>query len=121
MTKNRILANVRRYGMWWVTAWLLSFTVMFPLEASTTPAQVVEITKMAFSPGVMTVEPGTRVTWINRDQIPHTVTSRDKGGALSSQGLDTGDSYSYTFTHPGDYAYFCAVHPFMMGVVHVRK
>ncbi|MFC5526222.1 cupredoxin family copper-binding protein [Rhodanobacter ginsengisoli] len=120
MTKNSILANAKRYGIWWVTAWLLSFTIVCPTEAST-PPQVVEIIRMAFSPGDMTVRLGTRVTWINRDQIPHTVTSRDKGGVLSSQGLDTGDSYSYTFTRPGDYAYFCAVHPFMKGVVHVRK
>lgn len=120
MTKTRTLATVQRYGMWCMTAWLLSLTVMLPLQAST-PTQAVEITRMAFSPGGMTVKPGTTVTWTNRDQVPHTVTSRDKGGVLSSQGLDTGDSYSYTFADPGDYAYFCAVHPFMTGVVHVRK
>jgi plastocyanin len=120
MTKTRILANVRRYGMWCKTAGLLSLVVMFPVQAST-PTWTVDITKMAFSPADMTVTSGTKVIWTNRDQIPHTVTSKDKGGVLSSKGLDTGDSYSYTFTHPGDYAYFCTVHPFMMGVVHVRK
>jgi plastocyanin len=120
MTKTRILANVRRYGMWCTTASLLSLVVMFPVQASTR-TWTVDITKMAFSPADMTVTPGTKVIWTNHDQIPHTVTSKDKGGVLSSKGLDTGDSYSYTFTHPGDYAYFCTVHPFMMGVVHVRK
>jgi amicyanin len=103
-----------------MTAVLLSLVVMFPVQAST-PTQTVDIAKMAYSPGDLTVKPGTKVTWTNRDQIPHTVTSKDKGGVLSSQGLDTGESYSYTFTHPGDYAYFCAVHPFMLGMVHVRN
>jgi len=120
MTKTRILPNIRRYGMWCMTAGLLSLVVMFPVQAST-PTQAVDITKMAYSPGNLTVKPGTKVTWTNRDQIPHTVTSKDKGGVLSSQGLDTGESYSYTFTHPGDYAYFCAVHPFMVGIVHVHN
>ena len=120
MTKTRILATARRYGMGCMTVWLLSFGVMTPVPAST-PAQAVQITHMAFSPGEITVKPGTEVTWTNRDQVPHTVTSKDKGGVLASQGLDTGDTYSYTFTLAGDYAYYCTVHPFMMGVVHVRK
>ena len=99
---------------------LLSFGVMTSVQASTS-TQAVEITHMAFSPGEITVKPGTEVTWTNRDQVPHTVTSKDKGGVLASQGMDTSDSYSYTFTRTGDYAYYCTVHPFMMGVVHVRK
>ncbi|MBB6187943.1 cupredoxin family copper-binding protein [Rhodanobacter sp. MP7CTX1] len=120
MKKTMTLPNIRRYGMSCMTAclWLLSAT--FSVQAST-PTQGVDISKMAFRPGDMTVKPGTKVTWTNRDQIPHTVTSKDKGGVLTSQGLDTGDSYSYTFTQPGDYVYFCTVHPFMIGVVHVRK
>lgn len=120
MMETRIFAKVRQDGMRYIAVWLLLFGVMTSAQASTS-AQAVEITNMAFSPGDLTVKPGTKVTWTNQDQVPHTVTSKDKGGALSSQGLDTDDSYSYTFTRAGDYAYYCTVHPFMMGVVHVRK
>ena len=120
MTKSKMLANLRRYGMRCTTAWLWSLVMLFPAQASTS-TQTVEITKMAFGSGELTVKPGTRVTWTNRDQVPHTVTSKDKGGVLASQGLDTGDSYSYTFTRAGDYAYHCTVHPFMTGVVHVHE
>jgi plastocyanin len=67
----------------------------------------------------VTVAPGTRIAWTNRDEVPHTVVSKDK--ALASKGLDTGDSFEYAFAAEGDYSYYCSVHPFMTGVVHVRK
>ena len=63
--------------------------------------------------------PGTRITWTNHDQAPHTVTSSDK--SFASKGLDTDDKYEHTFAAEGDFGYICTVHPFMTGVVHVRK
>ncbi|POZ63667.1 cupredoxin domain-containing protein [Chromobacterium alticapitis] len=81
--------------------------------------RVVDISKFAFSPKELTVAPGTRVTWVNHDEIPHTVSTRDK--AFGSKALDTDDHYERVFDKEGDYAYFCAVHPYMTGVVHVRK
>ena len=50
---------------------------------------------------------------------PNTVTATDK--AFDSKALDTSDRYEHTFSSEGDYAYYCTVHPFMTGVVHVRK
>lgn len=79
----------------------------------------VEITKFAYAPQDITVAPGTTVVWTHRDEIPHTVT--DKTGELASPGLDTGDRYEHAFAREGDYPYTCAVHPFMTGVVHVRR
>ena len=79
----------------------------------------VEITKFAFAPKEITVTPGTKITWINRDETPHTVTSNDK--SFASKGLDTDDRFEHTFADEGDFGYFCTVHPFMTGVVHVRK
>ena len=79
----------------------------------------VEITKFAFAPKEITVAPGTTVTWINRDETPHTVTSNDK--TFASKGLDTDDKFEHTFDAEGDFGYICTVHPFMTGVVHVRK
>lgn len=82
-------------------------------------ARTIDITKFAFNPGELTIAPGTKVVWTNRDEVPHTVTSADK--LLVSKALDTSDSFEHTFTDEGDYHYYCTVHPFMIGVVHVRK
>jgi len=79
----------------------------------------VDITRFAFTPKDITVAPGTRIVWTNRDETPHTVTSNDR--SFASKGLDTGDTYEHTFTSDGDFSYLCTVHPFMTGVVHVRK
>jgi len=79
----------------------------------------VAITKFAFAPKDITVAPGTKVVWTNHDEAPHTVTSSDK--SFASKGMDTDDTYEHTFDREGDFGYICTVHPFMTGVVHVRK
>jgi plastocyanin len=84
-------------------------------------ATAVDIAKFAFSPKEITVEPGTRVRWINRDETPHTVTSQSARRVFSSPGLDLDDHYEFAFAEEGDFPYFCTVHPMMTGVVHVRK
>ena len=100
---------------------LAAAVVLSSMSAMAAPvaSPVVDITKSAFMPADITVAPGTRVAWINHDEIPHTVTSKDKG--LASQGLDTNDRFEHVFDAEGDYSYFCVVHPFMTGIVHVRK
>ncbi len=65
----------------------------------------------------VTVPTGTTVTWTNRDQIPHTVVAKDK--SWRSAALDTGDSYSHRFDTPGQYDYFCSLHPQMVGRITV--
>jgi amicyanin len=81
------------------------------------PATVqVNIFNYKFDPETVTVPVGTTVTWTNKDEVPHTVASSDKG-FKGSAGLDTGDSYSYTFDKPGTYKYYCTLHPFMTGVI----
>jgi len=82
-------------------------------------APTVDITKFAFTPGELTVAPGTTVVWINHDEVPHTVASKDQ--QLMSKALDTDDRFEHTFDDEGDFAYYCTLHPFMTGVVHVRK
>ena len=84
------------------------------------PAAVqVNIFNYKFDPETVTVPVGTTVTWTNKDEIPHTIASSDKSFKDSS-GLDTGDSYSYTFTKPGTYGYYCTLHPFMKGKIVVQ-
>ena len=77
-----------------------------------------QIKNFAFVPAVLTVAPGTTVTWTNTDEEPHTVTSNN--GSFRSSALDTDDKFSFTFTRPGDYAYFCRLHPHMTGRVVVK-
>jgi len=67
----------------------------------------------------LTVSPGTTVTWINNDDVPHTVVSEDTT-TFKSKALDTGDKFSYTFAKPGKYPYFCSVHPKMMAEIVVQ-
>lgn len=78
----------------------------------------VKIDNFSFSPAELTVAAGTTVTWTNHDDIPHTVASDTK--LFKSKVLDTDEKFSYTFTQPGTYAYFCSLHPKMTGKVIVR-
>ena len=79
----------------------------------------IKIDNFTFAPAEVTVAPGTTVLWVNRDDIPHTVVSEDKT-TFKSKALDTDDKFSYTFTKPGTYLYFCSVHPKMTAKVVVR-
>jgi plastocyanin len=87
------------------------------VEVAATSATVT-IDQHAFAPAALTVAVGTTVTWKNADDTPHTVT--DKNGVFRSSGLDNGDSFSHTFATPGDYTYFCSLHPFMVGKIVVK-
>ena len=80
----------------------------------------VKIDNFSFSPQALTVATGTTVTWTNRDDIPHTVVSTDDPKAFKSKVLDTDEKFSFTFSKPGSYAYFCSVHPKMTGKVTVQ-
>jgi plastocyanin len=86
-------------------------------EAKTAPVEV-KIDNFSFTPATITVAAGTTVRWTNRDDIPHTVVSDDQ--KFESKALDTDDQYSYTFTKPGTYGYFCSIHPKMTGKVVVQ-
>jgi plastocyanin len=92
-----------------------------PTDAKPVAGNAVAIKGFAFSPAALTVKVGTTVTWTNADGDAHTVTSQDPGGPLQSAALATGQSYSYTFTKPGTYAYLCTIHPFMTATVTVTQ
>ena len=78
----------------------------------------VKIDNFTFGPAELTVTAGTTITWTNRDDIPHTVLSTDK--AFKSTVLDTDQKYSFTFSNPGTFSYFCSIHPMMTGKVVVH-
>jgi amicyanin len=79
---------------------------------------IVKIGNFTFGPQELHVKAGTRVTWINEDDIPHTVTSTTL--AFKSKPLDSDDKYAFTFTSPGTYTYFCSLHPHMTGSIVVE-
>jgi plastocyanin len=85
-------------------------------------AKTVDVSKFAFGPKEITVTPGSTVRWINHDEVPHTVASaQGQEKVIASKAMDTDDRFEVTFQKEGDYAYYCTVHPFMTGVVHVHK
>ncbi len=81
------------------------------------PEQKVEIKGYHFVPDKLTVPIGTKITWANKDQVPHTVAEKTK--KFRSAAMDTDDTYSFTFTEAGTYSYFCTLHPQMVGEIAV--
>jgi plastocyanin len=96
---------------------LLAASVLFA-RAEGTPNRVF-IDNFVFAPKDLTVKAGTTVTWTNRDDIPHGVASSNNAFKKSA-ALDTDESYSFTFTTPGAYQYFCYLHPHMVGSIVVE-
>ena len=80
----------------------------------------IEIKDFAFNPQNITVKSGEKITWINRDEEPHTVVSVGKQ-FKKSPGLDTDQTYTIVAGAPGTYSYFCSVHPKMTGTIVVQK
>ena len=87
-------------------------------QASADDSAAVSIEDFTFTPSVLTVPVGATVTWTNHDEEPHTITSAQ--GAFGSAGLSHDEGFSQTFTGPGRYEYFCALHPHMKATVIVR-
>jgi plastocyanin len=78
----------------------------------------VRIDNFTFTPANVTIAPGTTVTWINHDDVPHTATSTTR--AFASAALDTDEKFSFTFSKAGTFPYYCAVHPHMTGQITVK-
>ena len=78
----------------------------------------VKIDNFTFNAQQITVKAGDTVTWINHDDIPHTVTSKTM--AFRSKAMDTDDKFSFTFATPGKFEYFCSLHPHMTGTIVVE-
>ncbi len=96
-----------------------SFAALSAGDSPTTATVHVNIDNYAFKAPTTTVSVGTTVVFKNLDDDPHTVTSSD--GLFDSKGLAQGDTWSYRFTKPGVYAYYCKVHPFMKGTIIVKE
>ena len=86
--------------------------------ASQSDQFTVEIRDFTFRPNDLTVKAGTRVTWVNRDGVPHDATDID--GAWNTERLNKNDEDNVTFDTPGVYPYRCTIHPQMKGTVTVQ-
>jgi len=84
-----------------------------------TSAKEITIDNFSFAPQSLSVSVGTEVTWVNHDDIPHTVVSEDLT-TFRSRALDTDEKFSFTFSKAGTYTYFCSIHPKMTAKVVVR-
>src|SRR5471030_3128567 len=96
----------------------LAAVAQTPAAAAAAAGPTVKIDNFTFGPATLTVSLGATVTWVNNDDIPHTVVATDK--AFKSHVMDTDEKFSFTFTKPGEYSYFCSLHPHMVGKVVVR-
>ena len=99
---------------------VLAGGVLLAQAQTPAPAAVaVGIDNFTFNPQTVTVKAGTAVTWTNKDDIPHGIAATNNA-FKRSQALDTDDSFSFTFTTPGTYQYFCYIHPHMTGTIVVE-
>jgi len=78
----------------------------------------VKIDNFTFTPASTEIAVGTTVIWTNEDDIPHALAASER--QFKSHALDTGDTFTYTFTQPGTYEYFCSLHPHMKGKIVVK-
>jgi plastocyanin len=81
-------------------------------------ANEIVIQNFAFVPSTLTIKAGEKVTWVNRDDEPHTATANDK--SFNSKTLENGERFSTEFRKPGTYQYYCALHPKMTAQIIVK-
>ena len=97
-----------------LAAAVLAALAAAPASAADT---AVKIANFTFDPPQITVKAGTTVVWTNEDDIPHTIVSPP---GIRSKAIDSEDKFSFTFTTPGTYKYFCGLHPHMTGTIVVE-
>ncbi len=90
-----------------------------PARAADNHQYQVKIDNFSFSPPTLTVPAGATVTWINHDDVPHTVVSKN-GKDFKSPVLDTDQKYTRSFARAGTYDYYCSLHPHMTAKVIVQ-
>ena len=78
----------------------------------------VDMRGFEYFPRDLTINAGDAVTWKNSDNVPHTATENDKAWDTGVIGKD--DESSLTFDAPGQYEYYCTIHPSMKARLTVR-
>jgi anti-sigma factor RsiW len=128
--------NIVRFTSAGMTMWAVSDMAMDDLKhfaqlyqnppkemetAASQPAGAsVTIDNFHFTPAELDITAGTTVTWTNNDDVPHTATNVGDNPLFDSGPIDTDEKFTFTFTKPGTYAYYCKVHPHMKGTIVVK-
>lgn len=105
-------------------AWLGTSALCSPAVAQSSNATAtanaikIDVRNFMFGPQTLTVTAGSTVVWTNLDQEPHTIASDQ--GLFRSGAIDTNETFSFKFDHPGTYRYFCTIHPQMLGTIVVQ-
>ena len=110
MSKTKSLMSIAVAGV--AAFLLLAATPVWAADAT-----AVKIGNFTFGPQELRVKAGTTVTWTNEDDMPHTVVSPNN---FRSKVLDSDGTFSFTFTTPGAFKYFCSLHPHMTGTIVVE-
>lgn len=104
------------FGLLFLT--LLGASAVVPRAEPAADSVRVRLSPSGFIPSTVTVQTGTIVTWVNEDQLPHTVTATE--GAFASQALHSNESFLFRFDMPGTYQYFSGFQPQLTGRIVVR-
>lgn len=88
------------------------------LTADAAPAATIAIKDFMFAPVTLTIKAGSQVTWVNKDDEPHTVVS--DVGLFRSNAVDTNETFVFKFDKPGTYRFLCSIHPKMLGTILVE-
>ncbi|HEY2678944.1 MAG TPA: cupredoxin family copper-binding protein [Steroidobacteraceae bacterium] len=97
---------------------LCAIAACLSMSALAADAGQIQVKDFMFTPSTLTVSAGSKVTWVNKDDEPHTVVS--DSGMFRSAALDTDESFSFTFDKPGTYHFTCSIHPRMVGTIVVK-
>jgi plastocyanin len=111
-------------AMWWLilVGFMSGMSWQRPAAQWAADSVAVTVRTFQFRPAQVEVVAGTRIVWINEDEIEHTATAgtAELGDSLFALALaQKGARAAFTFENPGTYAYHCARHPFMRGVIRV--
>jgi amicyanin len=113
-----IMITARRPTRSWPILLLSAAAMLAIAPVAQAEDATVRIGNFTFDPPQLRVKAGTTVSWRNEDDIPHAIASTER--KFKSKTLDTDEGYSFTFTNPGTYAYFCSLHPHMTGTIVVE-
>ena len=99
-------------------AWGVCALALFWTEARAADSAQIQVRDFMFMPATLTVSAGAQVTWVNKDDEPHTVVS--DSGVFRSPAMDTNEGFSFKFGKPGTYRFICSIHPYMAGSIIVQ-
>jgi plastocyanin len=101
-----------------ITALWTGIAAPVPAAPAEGQARVVAVENVQFNPPSLTVKSGERITWVNKDLFPHTVTADAK--AFDSRAIAPNASWTWVAGRPGTYTYGCMFHPTMKATITVH-